>query len=386
MPNGWLDPAKYERLNITSCTGPGTQYDGYAWSIVLHSTESPPGSIDGINSLFRSKPCYAPHFTIDPMGSRRRVQYIPWTWSACALRGGRDGYQTNRGRAVQVEICGYANDAPGWPDDCLYQIADWIVDCMGDGVPINPHNIADMTQFHGVLATESAPQRLSPAAWKGFDGITAHVQIPYNDHWDCGRINSLRVRDLVLEILAGQGRPIPPPTGSGTAPQGEQPGMLQKGMSGGIVMHLQELMIGMGYDCGSAGADGVFGDATDAAVRRLQADHGLTVDGIAGPQVNHVIAQAYAWANPRPTPPPPNPEAPPWPGRYFVLTQPMLSGDDVRLWQRRMQQRGWRIGIDGYYGLESLGCCKSFQSEKGLTVDGVVGPSTWNATWSAPIS
>jgi peptidoglycan hydrolase-like protein with peptidoglycan-binding domain len=262
MPNGWLDPAKYERLNITSCTGPGTQYDGYAWSIVLHSTESPPGSIDGINSLFRSKPCYAPHFTIDPMGSRRRVQYIPWTWSACALRGGRDGYQTNRGRAVQVE----------------------------------------------------------------------------------------------------------------------------KGMSGGIVMHLQELMIGMGYDCGSAGADGVFGDATDAAVRRLQADHGLTVDGIAGPQVNHVIAQAYAWANPRPTPPPPNPEAPPWPGRYFVLTQPMLSGDDVRLWQRRMQQRGWRIGIDGYYGLESLGCCKSFQSEKGLTVDGVVGPSTWNATWSAPIS
>jgi peptidoglycan hydrolase-like protein with peptidoglycan-binding domain len=387
MSDGWLNPAKYERLSITGCTGPGTMYDGYAWAIVLHCTESPPGSINGINSLFRSKPCSAPHFCIDPMGTRRRVQYIPWTYSACALRGGRDGYQTNRGRAVQVEICGYANDAPNWPDDCLYQIADWIADCMGDGVPINPHNVADMTQFRGVLATESAPQRMSPQVWKGFDGITAHVQIPFNDHWDCGRINSLRIRDLVVEILAGQGRPIPPPSGGGSLVNG-QPEMLQLGMAGGIVKMLQELIIGMGYDCGPAGADGIFGQATDTAVRRLQADHGLTMDGIVGPATNHVIAQAYAWANPRPTPPPPPPigSVPAWPGRYLVLTTPPMQGADIRTWQAQMQSRGWHIGIDGWYGLESLSTCKSFQSEKGLVVDGVVGPTTWSACWSAPIT
>lgn len=386
MSGGWLNPAKYERLPITGCTGPGTMVDGYAWAIVLHCTESPPGSIDGINSLFGSKPCSAPHFCIDPMGTRRRVQYIPWNYSACALRGGRDGWQTNRGRAVQVEICGYANDAPGWPDDCLYFIADWIVDCMADGVPINPHNVADMTQFQGVLATESAPQRMSPSAWKGFDGIAAHVQIPFNDHWDCGRINSLRIRDHVLAILDGQGRPIPPPSGGGSVVAG-QPEMLQMGMSGGIVKQLQELIIGMGYDCGPAGADGVFGAGTDAAVRKLQADHGLEVDGIAGPATNKVIADAYAWANPRPTPPGPPPAGTPgWPGRYLVLTRPIMSGDDIRSWQAQMQARGWRIGIDGWYGLESLGICKSFQFEKGLVVDGVVGPTTWGAAWGAPIT
>jgi hypothetical protein len=387
MSDGWLDPGKYERLQITNCTGPGTMSDGYSWAIVLHSTESPPGSIDGINNLFRSKPCSAPHFCIDPMGTHRRMQYIPWHWSACALKGGRSGWQTNRGRAVQVEICGYARESPTWDDDCLYQIADWIVDCMNDGVPINPHQISDMSQFRGTLATEHAPQRMSPERWKPFGGITAHVEIPFNDHWDCGQINSLRIRDLVLEILAGQGRPIPPPTGGGGGGMPVQDGMLQEGMSGGIVMFLQQMIIGMGYDCGEWGADGMFGPATTAAVKRLQADHGLTVDGIAGPQTFAVISKAYDWARPETPPlPPPQSSTPGWPGRYLVLQQPMISGDDVRQWQAQMAHRGWAIDVDSWYGGGSASVCKSFQAEKGLAADAVVGPQTWATAWDAPIT
>jgi len=381
MANGWLPSNKYEHLEILGCTGPGTMYDGYAWCFVLHSTESPPGSIDGINNLFRAKPCSAPHITIDPMGTRRRVQYIPWTWSAAALKGGQGGFQTNRGRAVQMEICGYTDETRLWPDDALYQIADVIADVINDGCPINPHNTPDMSQLTGTLARASAAQRMTGEQFKQFDGISAHVYMPFNDHYDTAWINSLRIRDLVLEILRGQGRPIPPPSGGGGYQPPVQDGMLQEGMSGGVVKMLQELLEGMGYDVGEI--DGVFGPATKAAVQALQRDHGLDPDGIAGPLTMQVISEAYAWARqPTPAPGP----APAWPGRYLLLSDPMMNGGDVSQWQGQMANRGWALSVDGWYGLESLSICKTFQAEKGLRVDGVVGPSTWNAAWAAPVT
>jgi len=76
---------------------------------------------------------------------------------------------------------------------------------------------------------------------------------------------------------------------------------------------------------------------------------------------------------------------PKWPGRY--LTQPpMMYGNDVRTWQMRMVARGWRLSADGWYGPESEKVCRAFQKEKGLAVDGVVGPKTWAAAWTAPIT
>lgn len=383
MPNGWLPSSKYERMDIVGCTGAGTMVEGYAWTFVLHSTESPPGSIDGINNLFRSKPCSAPQFCIDPMGTRRRMQYIPWWWAAAALKGGQGGWQTNRGRAVQLEIVGYTRDTRSWDDDALWQIADVIADVIADGCPINPHNTPDMRQLTGTLASSSAAQRFSPQGWKSFDGIGAHVYVPFNDHYDTAWIDSLRIRDLVLEILGGAGRPIPPPSGAGTPTQPQSDGLLREGMAGGIVKMVQELIIGMGYSCGPAEADGVFGPATTAAVRNLQADHGLEVDGIVGPMTMHTISEAYAWA--RPPLPAPGP-APSWPGRYLLLADPMVNGVDVAQWQGQMASRGWGLDVDGWYGLQSLSIAKTFQAEKHLTVDGVIGPQSWNAAWSAPVT
>lgn len=48
------------------------------------------------------------------------------------------------------------------------------------------------------------------------------------------------------------------------------------------VAQVQQRLLDLGYDLGSLGADGVFGPATDRAVRAFQKDRGLEDDGIVG--------------------------------------------------------------------------------------------------------
>ena len=59
---------------------------------------------------------------------------------------------------------------------------------------------------------------------------------------------------------------------------------IKKGAKGAQVAALQALLIGYGYNCGQSGADGDFGAATDAALRKYQSRNGLTEDGKAGPK------------------------------------------------------------------------------------------------------
>lgn len=59
---------------------------------------------------------------------------------------------------------------------------------------------------------------------------------------------------------------------------------MRKGSNGDEVKKLQESLISAGYDVGASGADGVYGDNTESAVRKYQQDNGLDVDGVAGEQ------------------------------------------------------------------------------------------------------
>lgn len=55
-------------------------------------------------------------------------------------------------------------------------------------------------------------------------------------------------------------------------------------------------------------------------------------------------------------------------------------------WQRQMRNRGWTIDVDGVYGPQTADVTKSFQREKGLRVDGLIGPMTWKYAWTAKVT
>ena len=63
-----------------------------------------------------------------------------------------------------------------------------------------------------------------------------------------------------------------------------QVNVLTKGDKGSKVKTMQENLIKLGYDLGSYGADGDFGNATQKAVKKFQKEHGLKQDGIVGAQ------------------------------------------------------------------------------------------------------
>lgn len=58
--------------------------------------------------------------------------------------------------------------------------------------------------------------------------------------------------------------------------------LLKKGSKGAAVKALQILLIGYGYSCGSWGADGDFGSATESALKDYQSQKRISADGLAG--------------------------------------------------------------------------------------------------------
>ncbi|MGH6762433.1 MAG: N-acetylmuramidase domain-containing protein [Phyllobacterium sp.] len=72
-------------------------------------------------------------------------------------------------------------------------------------------------------------------------------------------------------------------------------GLLRRGMRSSSVTSLQRSLTALGY---GLQPDGIFGVATESAVRRFQKDHGLVDDGIVGPATLHAIESTLASTNP----------------------------------------------------------------------------------------
>lgn len=87
---------------------------------------------------------------------------------------------------------------------------------------------------------------------------------------------------------------------------------IRKGAKSHDVAEMQGILIALGYDVGKTGADGVYGAATQKAVKKFQADHELTPDGVAGPatwQKALTLIESIEGTN-RPAEPPEMPQEP----------------------------------------------------------------------------
>jgi peptidoglycan hydrolase-like protein with peptidoglycan-binding domain len=125
-------------------------------------------------------------------------------------------------------------------------------------------------------------------------------------------------------------------------------------------------------------------------------------------QLHNTVLPALAMA-PTPTPTPqPKPKPKPTPAPTHVPPFPLRVGDwfgppsvnthnhsgyfsasdrtRFAPWQRQMVNRGWKLTVSGRVDGATETAIKSFQSEKGLKVDGRVGPLTWARAWTSSIT
>src|SRR3954454_19307146 len=143
--------------------------------------------------------------------------------------------------------------------------------------------------------------------------------------------------------------------------------LVRRGASGHPVRTLQHLLRAHGQQ---VAVDGVFGPHTEAAVKALQIASGLTADGVVGPQT--------------------------WPG-LIVQVRRGDRGESVRGVQEEFQFRNLSGDpskapqIDGIFGPETEAAVRGFQTAvhadvPSMSVDGIVGPMTWQALVSGMLS
>lgn len=126
--------------------------------------------------------------------------------------------------------------------------------------------------------------------------------------------------------------------------------------------------------------DGIFGPSTKQMVMNIEAYFGLPVDGVAGPMVYFVYGQGVG----------PNTTygGPVYGSRQL---QQGVSGGDVKILQNRLNTFRYSsimgMPADGIFGPKTAAAVAAFQGDAnangdiGLSVDSIVGPATFDATW-----
>lgn len=146
--------------------------------------------------------------------------------------------------------------------------------------------------------------------------------------------------------------------------------VLKLNSKGSEVKELQSNLILLGYSVGVYGADGIFGNDTDRAVRQLQKDNKIGIDGIVGSQTYAVIGNLLN-------------EKPPVVKPIKDVLKLNSVGESVKELQTKLNEIGYKLDVDGVFGGLTLDAVTSYQKANGLVTDGIVGEKTWEKLLSA---
>lgn len=145
--------------------------------------------------------------------------------------------------------------------------------------------------------------------------------------------------------------------------------LLKVGSRGAAVQDVQKKLVALGYNVGSTGADGVFGNATKNAVIKFQKSVGISQDGIVGSVTLTKLNEAYNNRNK---------------GQSVTSTTSYTGKDYVRKAQVHMNNfAGAGLATDGLWGTNSRkGLVKCLQRALNkdygakLAEDGILGAAS----------
>lgn len=144
---------------------------------------------------------------------------------------------------------------------------------------------------------------------------------------------------------------------------------LRLGDHGPGVTEVREMLAGLGLLPAAApggrhalSTDDVFDEACAGAVRHFQQQRGLIADGIVGAATYAALREATYQLGSRVL--------------TYRLSAPM-TGDDVATLQSRLQNLGFYHSlVDGTFGVDTHNAVCLYQTEYGLSSDGICGPAT----------
>jgi len=133
--------------------------------------------------------------------------------------------------------------------------------------------------------------------------------------------------------------------------------LYHRGDRGEPVRDIQGRLFALGFDP-APDPRGIYGEHTEAAVRRFQTSRGLPADGIVGPETwRNLIEAGYRLGD-----------------RLLYRRVPMMRGDDVAELQRSLNALGFDCGkVDGIFGSATLQALLDFQQNRRMAEDGIAG-------------
>lgn len=309
-----------------------------------------------------------------PDGSFGVAQTLPWTMRCWGCGSGSKGSYNNT--HIQFEICQDDRSDQNWFEQCYAQAVELCADlCRTYG--LNVDTIVDHSEAHarGYASNHSDTTDWFPLYGKNMNTFRADVQTVMNGGTVSGDTGSAlyRVRKSwadassqlgAFSVLdnakaladANPGYSVFDSTGAAVYTNGGAD-PVRPAPSAGKPAEFQS-WLNVGYGTGLT-VDGLWGPKTRAgAIRALQSElnsqfgKGLAVDGLWGPKTKAACVNVRQGAR----------------------------GNLTQLIQGVLYCRGYDPnGFDGIFGPGCVAAVKAFQTNQGLSADGVVGQNTWAA-------